>query len=968
MRWWYRVQRMPKLRHVLAIALSIGLGLAASCGPATSEAPPPKVATKPKPSTSTTDKATGRPPAVPAVSLGQFGAGTFGPRVVRNGKQSIVVFASRSTAGRRWMAQALDDSGAPRGDARHEIAEAPEDTSSWDVKPVGDGFVLAWTKPTDGGQQLLSAALAGDGAARGTPTTLARSGDDLVAVVMVPLSGGGPSALLTWGEQTTAKGATIATGTLLAFGLDALGRTTAPTPTKLFEHLSAWQVTPLTTGGAAVAFVERNLKAPAGAIPEQAPRTAKIALITSAMGASSTKGLVVSDAVALTTDETALPDVRVVETGPGRVLAVWEDRRELDTHLFAQSIDLSGPKPKPLGAPRRAAPPRGDQTLTALVSTKLGPVLVWEAYHPRPPHEPRRRFELVRLSDTGEASNTPRAIWYPYDEQEPEVATLQNGGSGDEVVLLTYGEACLDALGNGAPTCNGIRPWLLRFAGPTLVPTQADLIDVGEIAGGDVLHAFDLSCNPDTCDMLVDGPGDPATVAMAHVGRKAPPPGARWVYIDMIEPASTPPRLEGATTLARESQFAGLHAARTTVGAAGATLVAWITYAADDDIDYDTPAPVVTSGEGKNKKPAKKAKKPKKGEGGAKVAVRLLDAAGEPLAPIVTVSERALSKGDVAIAAGEGAKDGAVVAYVSRAEGDEEVYVARVDVNGKRSGKSSRITHVDGSASDVALTPLPEGGYLLAWVDGRQDVNSVYAVRLDKGGAKVGAEVKIGGGAGGDVSDLVLATNGIGSAGSRVVAAWSDARDDLQTGFADIFVTIVSGKDPSKVIVSERALQKSKLHSHNPVVSTRPDGSTVFAWMEDDPQATEILELTGKPDWGAYVARLDPTGGVALPATQLAIDPQLGKGVVSGVALDCSGTSGASPCRLALAWSDRQGIAVLGAALPASGAMPAARAVWAYVGAPTQEVAPALVGNAVYLCEDGLEKDDGRVRRLAVAW
>ncbi|MEO7093005.1 MAG: hypothetical protein ABI175_07130, partial [Polyangiales bacterium] len=459
---------MPKLRHVVAAALCLGgVASSASCGPATSETPPPNVAIKPKASASTSDKATGRPLPVPAVSIGQYGGGTFGPRVVRNGKQTIVVSAQRSTAGRRWMAQALDDAGTPRSDARHEIAEAPEDTSSWDVKPVGDGFVLAWTRSTDGGQQLLSVSLSADGAARATPTTLARSGDDLVAVVIVPLAGGGPSALLTWGEQTTAKGATIATGTLQAFGLDALGRTITPTPTKLFERLSAWQVTPLPGGGAAVAFVERNLKAPPSAIPEQAPRTAKIASI-----ASSTKGLIVSEAVALTSDETALPDVRVVSTGPGRVLAVWEDRRELDTHLFAQAIDLSGAKPKLLGTARRAAPPRGDQTLTALVATQLGPVLVWEAYHPRPPHEPRRRFELVRLSDTGEASTTPRAIWYPYDEQEPEVATIQGGADpGGEVVLLTYGEACLDALGNGAPTCDGIRPWLLKFAGPTLVPT-----------------------------------------------------------------------------------------------------------------------------------------------------------------------------------------------------------------------------------------------------------------------------------------------------------------------------------------------------------------------------------------------------------------------------------------------------------------------------------------------------------------
>src|SRR4051794_6914331 len=97
MRWWYRLHAMPKLRNVLAAATVLG-GLVLSCGPSTVDAPPPKVAAKPKASASTSAKPTGRPPVVPAVAIGQFGAGTFGPRVVRNGKQAIVVSATRSTS------------------------------------------------------------------------------------------------------------------------------------------------------------------------------------------------------------------------------------------------------------------------------------------------------------------------------------------------------------------------------------------------------------------------------------------------------------------------------------------------------------------------------------------------------------------------------------------------------------------------------------------------------------------------------------------------------------------------------------------------------------------------------------------------------------------------------------------------------------------------------------------------------
>jgi hypothetical protein len=143
----------------------------------------------------------------------------------------------------------------------------------------------------------------------------------------------------------------------------------------------------------------------------------------------------------------------------------------------------------------------------------------------------------------------------------------------------------------------------------------------------------------------------------------------------------------------------------------------------------------------------------------------------------------------------------------------------------------------------------------------------------------------------------------------------------------------------------------------------------LVSWIEDDPQATELLELTGKPDWGAYVVRLDASGMATQGAIQVPIDPTVGKGIVSGVAVDCAaqGSVTAASCRLVLAYSDREGIALLGAVAGPTDVTPA-RALWSFYGAPTQEVSPAIAGPAAYLCEDGLEKDDGRVRRLSISW
>jgi len=944
----------------LLLALSAG-GFAA-CGPAKVAPLPPR---PPAASTSASSAGVAAAPPMPkplaGVTVGAFGEGTFGPRLSRNGKSAILVSAPRGDSGRRWFAVALDDKDAPIDASRHEIAEAPDDASAWALEPVGDGFVLAWTRPSDSGEQLLAVALAADGSPRSSPASIAKSGDDLVAVRLIAM---GDGALLTWGEKLVPKGGISATGTLFAMTLDALGRPTAQTPTRVADKLSAWQVTPAGPGTAVAALVQRNepkagLKEEKLAAREDLARSASVLTVT-----VTTKGLSVSETTLLSNDD-ALPEIDVVRTAAGRALVVWSDRREVDAHLFAVAVDVSGAKPKMLGTPKRAAPPHGDQAIVATVPSKDGAIVMFEIVSPRSLRDPRRRFELARLSSDGEAVAKPRGFAFPYENDEPELVRAGD----DDVAVLTYGQACV-ARGTEV-TCDStdVRPWLVRFGGPTLSLKQSDVVDVGKLVGGAAMHAFDPSCTSARCDVLAEGPGNPATVAIARVPvRDSDKADPRWVFRELVETSASPPRLEGATAVAREPEFTGLHAVR----AGSGSLVGWITYA-PDDIDVDAqPEPKAKKGDKGDKL---KAKKKKPAETGARVGVRLLDGAGEPIGPITVVSEKALSKGDVAVAwsllepKGEGKKPegaGGLVAYVSRAEGDEEVYVARIDGKGLKNGKSSRVTNAKGPASDVALTALAEGGYVLGWVEARKGgAPAVYAVRLDKSGQKVGTEVKIGGGIAGDISDLSLVTLGTGAAGARVVAVWSDARDDATHGYGDVYYAILGTKDLGKPVLSERPLARTKTHSHYPVITARGDGGALVAWVEDDPSATEFLETVGRPDWGARVARIDAQGVIVQSATDVALDPALGKGVATGVSLDCP--TGPSSCRLAIAWATREGIALLGSPIGASTPTPA-RVLWSWFGAPSQEVAPSIVGTAIYAAEDGLEKDDGRVRRLSIAW
>ena len=88
-------------------------------------------------------------------------------------------------------------------------------------------------------------------------------------------------------------------------------------------------------------------------------------------------------------------------------------------------------------------------------------------------------------------------------------------------------------------------------------------------------------------------------------------------------------------------------------------------------------------------------------------------------------------------------------------------------------------------------------------------------------------------------------------------------------------------------------------------------------------------------------------------------------GVVTGLSVACPSVTAA--CRLAVAVAQRTGIS-LQIGTVGGAETPHVRRVWSFHGAPTQEVAPALLGDALAACEDGHEKNDGRVRLLGISW
>jgi hypothetical protein len=233
----------------------------------------------------------------------------------------------------------------------------------------------------------------------------------------------------------------------------------------------------------------------------------------------------------------------------------------------------------------------------------------------------------------------------------------------------------------------------------------------------------------------------------------------------------------------------------------------------------------------------------------------------------------------------------------------------------------------------------------------------IVGVKVNKKGDKIGREITLAGGKGGEVSEVA-----VGRAGAdKLLIAWADARNDVQHQLANLYFTEYSISDLSKPIADDQVLSKTKFHSHAVTLATVSDGVMV-GWIEDEPNAPEMSEFKGKKEWGAFYAKVDAAGKIAVAATPVRIDSSITSGVAKDIAVDCAGR-----CRLGLSYADPMGLSVLAA--PSIDGV--AKEVWSFAGNQTQEISLVLLDSTFYHFEDWLTEaidQQARVRRLSIAW
>jgi hypothetical protein len=724
--------------------------------------------------------------------------------------------------------------------------------------------------------------IAPDGTAKGTASDVQRTGDHVKWVGLVPTSRG---TVCVWAEETPSGDANV-----LGAALDPDGHPRSM-PARVAQRVAGWQA--LAAGdGAALSLLTLGPN-------DGGPSHGTLAWLRLDADARP-----IGDALPVIRRPIVAGDVDVVPSGPGWLFG-WTDRGGEDAQVMLARFDGAGHVDGPIPALRAV----GGSSLVGLAGGPQGAALAWES--PRGRERPEREVRMALVDTAGDPVAHPAASIELASGATPEIAPI---GAG--FAVLAPAHACL--AGAGASPCRGPTvPTFVRFDAH-LGAVQAEPLFVGPQRRDPAALAWGLRCfAPDRCAALAV-PGDaPTPVFTVDLASRASP----FAVPNPPEPAPGAPRVSGVATLASGQAFEDVAAAP--VG--DATIVVALAGAGD----VRAPGP-----------------RTRDASDDARIALRVVDAAGQSVVSARTLAAHPLPVGGVAVAAGGGAEDGALVAWVAREGGDPEVDVARLDATG-RTVHEARLTHAKGDASDVAVTWAGDG-WVVAWVDTRDGEGEVYATKVDRDLKRVARDQRITT-APGDAGGVALA-----AAGDVVWVAWSDPRESPREGTADIFVTSLHARDATPAGEEVRILATAR-HSRSPRIAPTADGGAVVAWIEDAPTGLE-----GTPD--AMMAKLDASGHV----------------VATPSLWPCGGR--AHPTAVSLA-ADRAGVrAIAACAAPDGVTLQAARlgvggtlerpptAIFDLDAPPSFDVAVAFAGDALVFDDVGRSPGDHRVRRAVVSW
>ncbi len=852
-------------------------------------------------------------------TIGPFVARREGPRGKPEAATALAAWVTPPEgSGRRIVAAGLSAAGAPRGGER-TVAHVPIDTTMLEigaVKGEHPGFMVAWTSLTDRGEALWAAVIGDDGVPRSKALELARTGDDVVWMDVVPTEKG---ALCIWAEETRAGDAT-----LVAAAIDGEGKVIG-VPARVARGVVGWHALEI-PGGVGVSVVSASATAKPGAGRSRGGTLAFHRL--DADGHPTVGPAVVSAA------PTVSGDVEVALEGE-RVVFAWTDRTGDEPFVAGAALALHpppapAPAPSPevpapapgvtapsigaqktagLETPRKIVDARGGASLLGIATGKAGTAILWES--------PFRAKSTTRRIHVGKLA--PSLLL-----ERPRLSFTVEGRTAPELAATDDGFAVLGSLHDcdlGAPSCESapVAATLLRTS-PSLELVQRETLGFG----GDVTPVgWGLHCSAMECFALTATAGSPSQVRAAEIRPRANAPRRE-------APAGPPkdaPRVTEIASVVTGESVVDLATARF----GDASVIASLSAAA--------PPNGKSAVFSRDDDPAART-------AGLVLATRVVDASGKAGAPIV-LSTRALAVGGVSIAAAEKPDDGGVVAWVARENGDPEVHVTRVDKRGKRTN-DVQLTTTKGDAADVSVV-WAGGGWIVTWVDGRDGNGEVYATKVGLDLARVAREERITT-APGDASDLVALAKG-----DAVWLAWADSRESPKEGTADVYVTSLKMRDAKRGGGEVRVLATAA-HSRTPHLALADDGTMHLAWIEE-----ALLGLGGSAAvvHGALWAALDDDGK---PKERPQRIPLAGEGAASTVAIDARGGA----LHAVVARSDAERVS-LDTVLLAPGP-PRAFSLLTLDGPPSLDVALVLEGDILLFNDDGPTPQDRRARRARLAW
>jgi hypothetical protein len=734
-------------------------------------------------------------PALRAKQIAKVPEGTFGPYVGQAKGGALVVWAAEdANAGTRgWYATPVGDDGTPRAAARR-LADAPPDVGLVVVRGNADSseLALASTRRTALGEWIEVALIRVNGELVSPPRQIVELKTRALWLEVVPL---GQRRLLLWAlpKQEEAE--------VYGVVLNARAEPEAE-PTLLAGGVRAWQAAEL-AGGAVLGSVRA-----AGAVE-----------LTFFDSAGKPKG----KPVQLSSSARATLDFDLAPLGESLMVA-WSDGRDGEPRVFRSIVGADGSVRVP-EAP--VTPPFGAQALVRVVARPGAKTawLLWES--PAERDGSSRAFDLAGVDQDGRTTPERGRIWLESEDAVPEVAALADG-----VGALTLSSACRrDA------NCSeeDVMPTFVRF-GSTLELKASEPLRLDTLNGAPAELGWALSCGDTQCFALAALGESPAPVFVTALERRSD----AWQPAALKLGTGALPRVRENRVLAASEPLASVSVLKLGEG----SLAGYLT-------DFDPTTPWT-----KLKKAAPDGRfEPLR----ARLDLLALGPDGAAIAPPQNLSIRAHSLGGIALAPGAANTD-ALAAWVGVDAGQPQVFLTLVGPNGAR--RSQRmLTRKSGDASDVAVSTI-QNGWLVAWVDERDGDPEVYTTRVDAKLARIGNEQRVTK-APGSATQLSLVSLDDGG-----VLAWADARDTERPGEADIYLTRLAQRDAAP-IGGEKSLLRTRGHSFAPALR-RVGSGLLLAWLErgapDAPGSAGIvfqeLDASGVPSGDptrVALARGEPT-------------------------------------------------------------------------------------------------------------